>query len=82
MFLGPNGNHVKLLLSQVSEKTLAVVRSWALVPLRRSSASLETVAVAPGPGHTVWVGYLRTLHQVDTATGQAIRRLKVPLASR
>jgi hypothetical protein len=77
VFIGPNSAHVKLLLSQVNEQTLAVVRSWALVGLKRA-VGLDDVAVAPGPGHSVWVGYLRTLHQVDTTTGLAIRRLKVP----
>jgi hypothetical protein len=77
VFLGPHDNHVKLLLSQVNEKTLADVHDWTLVPLKKA-AGLDTVAVAPGPGHTVWVGYERTLHQVDTTTGKAIRRLKVP----
>jgi hypothetical protein len=77
VFLGPHSNFVKLLLSQVNEQTLAVVRSWALVPLRRA-AGLETVALTPGPGHSVWVGYQRTLHKVDTATGLTTRRLKVP----
>jgi hypothetical protein len=77
VFLDPQGNHVKLLLSQVNERTLAIVRSWALVGVRRS-AGVEMVAVAPGPDHTVWVGYQRTLHQVSTATGLAIRREHLP----
>jgi hypothetical protein len=77
VFSGHNNGFVTLVLSQVSQQTLAVVRSWTLAPRHRGSG-LGTVAVAPGPGHSVWVGYQRTLRHISTATGATIGRVHVP----
>src|SRR5262249_52959440 len=64
VFSGPHSSRVRLVLHQVSPSSLHVIRSWTLLPTRRL-ASLSNVAVAPGPGHTVWIGFRRTLRLVS-----------------
>jgi hypothetical protein len=74
---GHGHGSVTAVLSQVTPRTLAVVRSWALVP-PHPGADLETVPVAPGPRGSVWVGFQRTLLRISTATGAVIGRTQVP----
>jgi hypothetical protein len=64
-------------LYQVSEQTLAVVRSRVLTPRHRAKF-LDDVEVAPGPRHSVWVGFQRTLLRISTTSGAIIRRERVP----
>jgi outer membrane protein assembly factor BamB len=68
---------VRLVLYQVSPRTLAVVRSWTLAPGRSPEAAIG-VAVTAGPGHTVWVGYLRMLRRINAATGATVAKVTLP----
>lgn len=62
----------RLVLYQVSSATLRVVRSWRLTGER--SAGLGNVPVASGSPGTVWVGFERTLWQLNTRTGAVLDR--------
>jgi hypothetical protein len=77
VYSGPDSSRVRLVLHQVSVPALRVVRSWTLLPTRRL-VSLAMVAVAPGPGRTVWVGFRRTLRLVSVTSGATLRRARVP----
>jgi hypothetical protein len=72
----PQSMSFHLVLYQVNPATLAVVRSWRLTP-RRESAS-DIVKVAAGRGHTIWVGFQRTVLQIDTGTGATIDKIRLP----
>jgi hypothetical protein len=74
---GRDSPFAKQVLYQVSEQTLAVVRSRVLDPRHRAEF-LDDAEVAPGPGHSVWVGFERTLLRISTATGATIRRERIP----
>ncbi|MEP7024989.1 MAG: hypothetical protein ABJB47_14575, partial [Actinomycetota bacterium] len=74
---GHNNNTVKLVLSQVSPRTLVVDRSWTLAAKHRGKV-LESVAVAPGPVRTVWVGFERTLLRIEPLSGTTLRKVRLP----
>jgi len=77
VYSGPHGTRVRLVLHQVSPSSLRLIRSWTLLPTRRL-ASFSAVAVAPGPGRAVWVGFRRTLRLVSVTSGATLRRARVP----
>jgi len=70
---GASGRQVRVL--EVDPRSLTAVRS---IVLPREAAGSTRVAVAAGPGRSVWVGSSRTLLRVDAATGAVLTRVIVP----
>lgn len=65
---------VSLVLYQINPATLAVIRSWTLSPGEHRSGF---VAVAPGAGGTVWVGFLRTILRINASSGAIVDRIRI-----
>lgn len=70
-----SGSSTRLVLYQVSPKTLRVVRSWRLTGEQRGGLGL--VSVAGGPGRTVWVGFERRLRRLSARTGVVVARARL-----
>jgi hypothetical protein len=66
-------------LCQVGPQSLRLIRQVPLPPVGGRYGFL--MSVTAGPRHTVWVGYDRTLLQVDAAHGTVARRLTLPSGS-
>jgi hypothetical protein len=74
--LPPQSPSLRLVLSQVNPRTLAVVRFWRLTPRRRGVSDI--VKIAAGPEHTVWAGFQRTVLRIRVSTGATIGRIRLP----
>ncbi len=62
-------------VSQVDPRSLAIVRS---IRLPKEPAVYPAIAVAAGPGDSVWIGSFQTLLRVDAGTGGVLARVKLP----
>ena len=65
-------------LCQVNPTTLRVVRRVPLPPPGPGNSSGAPTLVSPGPRGTVWVGYQRTLADVDVRNGAVLSTQTVP----
>lgn len=60
---------------QAGPVTLARIRP---IPLPRGAAGFGRPVFAAGAGHSVWIGYVRTLLRVAAATGAVLTRVTLP----
>jgi hypothetical protein len=73
--LGAGPPASRLVLFQVSPRTLAIVAAWRWPG---PAGRYTPVSVAGGPGRTVWVGAAGTLRQLSTRTGVTVRQVRLP----
>jgi hypothetical protein len=73
---GAAGSGSQPRVSQVGLRNLAVVRSIRLPAV--PALNYPVMALAAGPGHSVWIGSFQSLLRVDTGTGAVLARVTLP----
>jgi hypothetical protein len=70
-----SGSGSQPVVSQLDQRSLALLRS---IRLPAVPAFYPQIAMAAGPGDSVWIGSFQTLLRVDAATGAVLARVMLP----